>query len=175
MTALVALMTLCAATEASARPPFPEHGLDFNTPAMTWDEALPLGNGIMGALVWGDGAPLNISLDRTDLWDLRPVPEFQSEDYSYAVMREWEKAGRYEDLANMYEKPYHRPAPTKIPAGRLTLSLGEGATFNNTSVDLATANGSTAIADGTVVEAWVHADKPLGVLENCIESLITRS
>ncbi|MDY0033100.1 MAG: glycoside hydrolase N-terminal domain-containing protein [FCB group bacterium] len=91
MTALVALMTLCAATEASARPPFPEHGLDFNTPAMTWDEALPLGNGIMGALVWGDGAPLNISLDRTDLWDLRPVPEFQSEDYSYAVMREGNK------------------------------------------------------------------------------------
>ncbi|MBP7429779.1 MAG: glycoside hydrolase N-terminal domain-containing protein [Candidatus Hydrogenedentes bacterium] len=173
MTTLVALLSLCAAPETPAHPPYPEHGLAFDTPAMTWDEALPLGNGIMGALVWGDGAPLNISLDRTDLWDLRPVPEFQSEDYSYAVMREWEKAGRYEDLANIYEKPYHRPAPTKIPAGRLTLSLGEGATFNNTSLDLATATGSTAFADGTVVEAWVHADKPLGVLEIASESLIT--
>ena len=89
--ALFARWTLWAAREAWARPPFPEHGWVFNPPAMTWDEALPLGNGIMGALVWGDGAPLNISLDRTDLWDLRPVPEFQSEDYSYAVMREGNK------------------------------------------------------------------------------------
>ena len=30
---------------------------------------------LLGALVWGDGTPLRISLDRTDLWDLRPVPE----------------------------------------------------------------------------------------------------
>ena len=89
MTTLVALMTLCAAPETLAHPPYLEHGLAFDTPAMTWDEALPLGNGIMGALVWGDGAPLNISLDRTDLWDLRPVPEFASADYSYAVMRKW--------------------------------------------------------------------------------------
>ncbi len=23
--------------------------------AMVWDEAMPLGNGLLGALVWGDG------------------------------------------------------------------------------------------------------------------------
>ncbi|HOD49698.1 MAG TPA: glycoside hydrolase N-terminal domain-containing protein [Candidatus Hydrogenedentes bacterium] len=171
MTTLVALMTVYAASETLAHPPFPEHGLDFNTPAMTWDEALPLGNGIMGALLWGDGAPLNISLDRTDLWDLRPVPEFQSEDYSYAVMREWEKAGRYEELAKMYELPYHRPAPTKIPAGRLTLAF-ENAAFRNTRLDLATATGSASFGDGAHVTAWIHATAPLGVLEIEARSLI---
>ncbi len=164
MATLVALMTLCAAPETLAHPPYPEHGLAFDTPAMTWDEALPLGNGIMGALVWGDGAPLNISLDRTDLWDLRPVPEFASEEYSYAVMREWEKAGRYDDLAKLYELPYHRPAPTKIPAGRLTLAF-DGAAFGNTGLDLAAAMGNVSFGNGARVTAWVHATAPLGVLE----------
>ena len=37
--------------------PRPEHGLRFQTPSMVWDEAIPLGNGLFGALVWGDGAP----------------------------------------------------------------------------------------------------------------------
>jgi len=59
-----------------------EHGLLYEDPAMVWDEALPLGNGLLGGLVWGDGGPLKISLDRTDLWDLRPVPEFHSDEYS---------------------------------------------------------------------------------------------
>ena len=71
--------------------PEAEHGLNYKTPAMVWDEAMPLGNGLFGALVWGDGKPLRISLDRTDLWDLRPVPEFQGKDYSYRTMRQWVK------------------------------------------------------------------------------------
>jgi len=36
--------------------PMPKHGLHFKTPSQTWDEAIPLGNGLLGALVWGDGA-----------------------------------------------------------------------------------------------------------------------
>ena len=56
--------------------PSDHHGLNYTAPARTWDEAIPLGNGIMGALLWGDGQPLNVSLDRTGLWDGRPVPAF---------------------------------------------------------------------------------------------------
>jgi hypothetical protein len=51
--------------------PEEKHGLRFKTPVTVWDEALPLGNGTMGALIWGDGRPLRISLDRSDLWDRR--------------------------------------------------------------------------------------------------------
>src|SRR5450759_3776366 len=88
--------------------------ISFNTPVKVWDEALPLGNGILGALVWGDGHPLHISLDRSDLWDLRPVPEFHTEEYSYVKMREWEQAGKVDDLLRVYDNPYNRPAPTRI-------------------------------------------------------------
>ncbi len=34
---------------------FPKHALHFTNVVTRWDEALPLGNGILGALVWGDG------------------------------------------------------------------------------------------------------------------------
>ena len=35
------------------------------------DEDLPLGNGEIGSLVYGSH-PLKITVERTDLWDLRP-------------------------------------------------------------------------------------------------------
>ena len=44
------------------------------TKTENWDEGLPLGNGFTGSIVYGgtDGKPLKITVDRTDLWDLRP-------------------------------------------------------------------------------------------------------
>ena len=90
----------------------PKHGLHFQTPSPTWDEAIPLGNGLLGALVWGDGTPLKISLDRTDLWDLRPVPEFHTKEYSYKTMRQWVRQGRITDLHRLYDKPYCKAGPT---------------------------------------------------------------
>ena len=124
ITMLVSLGGMMMAADADALP-FEEHGLQYDKPAMVWDEAMPLGNAILGALVWGDGQPLNISLDRTDLWDMRPVPEFHSDDYKYSIMRRWEKEKRFEDLIALYEEPYNRPAPTKIPAGRIELVIPE--------------------------------------------------
>jgi len=111
---------VCAAAHGQPRA---EHGLHYTDPARVWDEALPLGNGLLGALVWGDGKPLRISLDRTDLWDLRPVPEFHTEEYSYATMRQWVREGRIKDLHRLYDQPYGHPGPTKIPAGRIELTL----------------------------------------------------
>ena len=36
-----------------------------------WDEALPLGNGMLGVLIWQKDSRLRFSLDRADLWDDR--------------------------------------------------------------------------------------------------------
>ena len=36
----------------------PEPILHIEKPIARWDEALPLGNGLTGCLVWGDGSPL---------------------------------------------------------------------------------------------------------------------
>lgn len=143
--------------------PEPRHGLSFTNPVTLWDEALPLGNGLLGALVWGDGRPVRISLDRTDLWDLTPVPEFSGEDYRFATMRRWHEEGRHGDLVRVYEQPYHRPAPTKIPAGRIELDLGLN--FNGTRLDLATAEASMSFQGGGQLRVFVHATEPVGVME----------
>ncbi|HUT45356.1 MAG TPA: glycoside hydrolase N-terminal domain-containing protein [Sedimentisphaerales bacterium] len=140
------------------------HGLNYKTPATVWDEAMPLGNGLLGALVWGDGRPLRISLDRTDLWDLRPVPEFQGKDYSYRTMRQWVKEGRLADLHRLYDDPYGNPGPTKIPAGRIELTLGDDAVFENASLDLAGAAASVEFGNNSKAEVFVHAAEPFGMI-----------
>ncbi len=157
-------MVICAQAFADMDTlPGPGQNLRYETPALRWDEAFPLGNGLLGALVWDDGNPLTISLDRTDLWDLRPVPEFHSDEYSYELMRQWEAEGRVDDLLRVYDNPYHRPAPTKIPAGRIVLRLPNTAKFARTGLSLAHATGSMAF-EGAALDAWIHATEPVGVL-----------
>lgn len=51
--------------------------LSFTALPSQWDEGIPLGNGIMGTLIWQKEGKLRLSLDRADLWDLRPVKEFE--------------------------------------------------------------------------------------------------
>ena len=111
-----------------------------------------LGNGALGALVWGDGAPLRISLDRADLWDLRPVAEFHSPEYRYETMQQWHREGKVKDLLRLYEEPYNRPAPTKIPAGRIELTLDPTPQFVETGLSLADAVASMRFAGGAEVE-----------------------
>ncbi len=143
--------------------PRPTHGLRFDTPVTVWDEALPLGNGVMGALVWGDGRPVKISLDRADLWDTRPVPEFESEDYDFETMCRWHDEGRTADLERLYDRPYHNPAPTKIPAGRIELTLADGK-FQKCGLDLADAEASMELG-GASLAALVHAAEPVGMVK----------
>jgi hypothetical protein len=44
-----------------------QHDLICEVPPREWEEGIPLGNGDMGALVWGDGDPLRITLDKYDV------------------------------------------------------------------------------------------------------------
>ena len=142
----------------------PAHGLHFDSPAKVWDEALPLGDGMLGALLWGDGDPVRLSLDRADLWDLRPVPEFHSAEYSFDEMRRWHDAGRVADLLRLYEAPYERPGPTKIPAGRIEITIHPTPGFRSADLSLADATGSVSFEGGDRVEVFVHATQPIGMM-----------
>src|SRR5690349_15902015 len=68
--------------ENNIQTPGPSHDLLFRKPIQKWDEALPIGNGLTGCLIWGDGAPLRFSLDRADLWDKRPAEETLADNYN---------------------------------------------------------------------------------------------
>ncbi len=166
MMTLSLLVAMMASTLAQDVQPTAAQGLHYDKPAMVWDEAMPLGNGLLGGLVWGDGKPIKISLDRTDLWDLRPVPEFHEKDYTYKTMREWEKSGRITDLLAMYDNPYNRPAPTKIPAGRIELSFHDGWSAVPATLDLAKAEAKCSDPAGNEsLSVWIHATEPVGFIE----------
>ena len=126
------------------------------------DAGVPLANGLLGALVWGDGQPLTISLDRTDLWDLRAVPEFSAPDYRRPVVLGMHRAGAHDALIALLEKPYYRPGPTKIPAGRIEIVVPD-ARF--VAARLAVADPVATIDLGsTTIEVCVHATEPVGLI-----------
>ncbi len=77
----ILLLTLLVQSLAQ---PSKTHNLVFTDLPQQWDEAIPLGNGMIGALVWQKGANLRISIDRADLWDLRPTKEIEKYTYQWA-------------------------------------------------------------------------------------------
>ncbi len=79
----VLLFLILAACSKNIIPDPGPHDLVFNDLASSWDEALPLGNGMLGALVWKKDNKLRISLDRADLWDLSPMTNIDFSELTY--------------------------------------------------------------------------------------------
>jgi alpha-L-fucosidase 2 len=158
------LLTAAASLWAAGEIPGPPHGLHYTTAADRWDEALPLGNGMLGALVWGNGRPLRISLDRADLWDLRAVPEFQSSEYSFKLLRQWKQQRRIADIRRVYEEPYNRAAPTKLPAGRIEITFPRSESFRDCNLTVARAESTVHFTGGATLTTFVHATQPVGLM-----------
>ncbi len=51
------------------------HTLTYDAPARTWVEALPLGNGRLGAMCFGDLADARIALNDDTAWSGSPASE----------------------------------------------------------------------------------------------------
>ena len=95
--------------------------LTFRQEIPRWDEGLPLGNGALGALVWGRADTFRISLGRSDLWDLRRAESLSSPSFNYAEYVRLAKAGEAGKAAfdELFDAPYNLPYPTRIPAAAL--------------------------------------------------------
>ena len=94
-----------------------------------WHEGLPLGNGTVGAMFWGDGNPLCLTLDRADLWDLRRDDAYERDpNFSYEGLLRLAAEGRWDEAIEIFEARHKREnpvGPTKISIGRAELNLGE--------------------------------------------------
>lgn len=138
----MSLMMQGVASGAEVAPPRQtrEAFLELKAPIARWDEGIPIGNGLMGALLWGGGQnTLNVSLDRADLWDTRTPNAFLSPDFRYKRMIEWKKAGDHASHVKLFDVPYDTIAyPTKLPAGRLVLTLAPELSISDIRLNLAT-------------------------------------
>lgn len=92
--------------------------LTLEAPIDRWDDGVPLGNGALGVLVWGEGRTLRFSLDRGDLWDERTPETLKRADWTYARMKELVAQGPQQELHDLFDVPYDTvPYPTKLQAG----------------------------------------------------------
>lgn len=104
--------------------PAAKYNLIFIDLAKTWDEAMPLGNGILGALVWQKSNKLRFSLDRADLWDLRPMDNLDKPEWTFKWVQEQWQNNTYQKVQKLFDEPYDKNAgPSKIPAGALAFDI----------------------------------------------------
>ena len=140
-----------------------KHDLVFGSLADRWDEAVPLGNGEVGVLVWQRDSTLRFSLDRVDLWDLRPMPNFVGRRNVYRWIREQWDRHTYDSVQAAFDDPYNQyPAPSKIPAGAIEFDVSDWGPVDSVRLLLKNALCKVWWQDGKTLETFVHATEPYG-------------
>lgn len=141
--------------------------LVFDDLAHSWDEAIPLGNATLGSLVWERDSMVRMSLDRVDLWDLRPTDSLSGANYRFSWVKEHIASGNYLPVQQKFDWPYDaNPAPSKIPGAAIEFpSLGR---VSEVRLYLHNALCEVRWENGAVMHCFVHADRPAGwfVIEN---------
>ncbi len=142
---------------------FSQHGLRFDSLATSWDEGIPLGNATIGALVWEKNGELRFSLDRSDLWDLRPMKGLHGPHFSYRWITDQVKKKDYKIVQQNLDEPYEREAaPTKIPGAALMINSKLWGPVESVSLDVADAECRIKYKNGILIKTFVHATQAVG-------------
>ena len=157
------LTILIGISTNSFSTPLPKYNLKFSSLASTWDEGIPLGNAMLGALIWQKGDHLRFSLDRADLWDLRPIANLSKPEFSFKWVQKQVKENNYKVVQQMFDAPYEQlPAPSKIPGAALEFDTKGFGKVLQVQLTLATAICETKWENGTTLQTFVHASQPGG-------------
>lgn len=149
----------------------------FDSLATQWDEAVPLGNGMLGALIWKKNDDLRFSLDRADLWDERPMKGLHRPEFSYRWVQQQVANRTYENVQKLLDWPYdNEPGPTKIPAGSLNLNIKEFGKVQNVQLNVYDAVCTVEWSSKIKLTSFVQADASSGwfLIENIHQSIKPR-
>lgn len=139
--------------------------LQFDQLSKVWDEAVPLGNATLGALVWQRDSVLRFSLDRTDLWDLRPLKGFSGPKFRFGWIYDQVQKGDYRPVQKLIDDLYiDLPAPSKIPGAALEFPTRMGKVAS-VRLFLHEALCEVTWENGAVLKTFVHATEPVGWFE----------
>jgi alpha-L-fucosidase 2 len=159
------LLSATAGTVSAASLPPAGQNLVLEAPITTWDEAVPLGNGLMGGLLWGERNLVRLSLDRGDLWDERPAVEREWwKTRTYAKAAELVAKGDFDTVGNWWDSPYNGTTPTKLPAGRLEITLDPTQCVERFELNLSRAEGIAHLAGQQRLEVFFSASEPVALL-----------
>ena len=147
----------------SAKSQEKKHNLIFDSLPSRWDEALPIGNGMLGALVWNKDGKLRFSLDQAELWDERPMNGLHRKEFSYKWIQEQVNKKDYKPVQDNFDWPYdNEPAPTKIPGGAVEFNIKNWGDVKSAELDIKTATAIVKWNKGITSKTFVHATKPIG-------------
>ncbi|CAL4861099.1 glycosyl hydrolase family 95 catalytic domain-containing protein [Microbacterium sp. MM2322] len=159
-----------------------EHVLWYRRPAETWNEALPLGNGALGAMCFGGVTDALLRLNDETMWSGSPASELVAPVVTADQAREALAAaraavaeGREEDADREVRRLQHRHAQSFLPLADLRVRI-DGANADDVvdyrrELDLRTATHSAEgvwAGGGLRHRTWISA--PHGVLVHELES-----
>ena len=151
----LALITICSGQK---NPPS-DYNLYFATPAKDFMEAFPLGNGRLGAMVYGGVKSENISLNHSQLWrrkyenTTRPVSSHLPPLRALAAQNKWKEA---EEMLREKLQPFFRThgedwkqggaVNPYQPAGDLVITQNLSGNYTNYSRTLNMQTGVASIS-----------------------------
>lgn len=114
--------------------------LSFQYPLTRDQMGTPLGNGYLGALVWGEGRILHISFGCSALWDHRGGMHW-SERQNYKDIFQALKDRDQERIAKIFatddgDTRWNALVPSLIPVGRVSIELPEGWEIDQNCLEL---------------------------------------
>lgn len=85
-----------------------EKYLLFNKPAKVWEEALPIGNGRLGAMIYGGTDKLRLQINEVTLWNGCPYdsPDKEEAFKHLPALRKLINEKKYSDAANLLDKEF---------------------------------------------------------------------
>ncbi len=171
------LMLTAGCLGLTPKPTFLDsHDLIWEKPPMRWLDGIPLANGDIGAMIWGNGSPLCFTLDKYDAWETREHI-LTDEDLTYARLREMveKKMEKEVELALSTERFYgdkpdrlHKPFPTRLPMPRLEIDFGGPIEWQQARLHLRQAAATLEARRNQKLmrlSAYTHAQQKLLVIE----------
>ncbi|QNK64699.1 glycoside hydrolase family 95 protein [Pedobacter sp. PAMC26386] len=130
------------------------HKLRYDKPAVQFEEAMPLGNGRLGVMVYGGVNTERFSLNEATLWAGGPVnPDMNPQAKSYLrPVREALFAEKYEKADSLVRFMQGKFSESYAPLGNLFFDFKHGGEVSNYSRELDIQNAITKtsyVADGT--------------------------
>ena len=122
---------------------------------------MPIGNGMLGALIWQKENKLRLSLDCADIWDERDAIDLSK--FNYRFVQQHVATNDYDTVHQLGDWPYDNIAyPTKLPAGALQFDLNKLGKVQHVSLDIATALCKVDFEDGKRMNIYIHATDNVG-------------
>ncbi|MBF4485752.1 glycoside hydrolase family 95 protein [Flavobacterium sp. CSZ] len=139
---------------AAAKGNTQELKLQYDKPASNWNEALPIGNGRLGAMIFGNPAKEELQLNEETIWAGEPGNNIPKNTYhNIEAIRKLIFESKYKEAQDLANKTFPRQAPSDLnygmpyqTAGSLWLDFPDHDNFSHYKRDLDIEKAMTSLS-----------------------------